>query len=74
MFLTPDKLDKFDKETFQKDPMEFWCVATNAETGKPVYHKLTNAGYLPRIAPPSNTNPAFIISPLLFIILAQKNA
>lgn len=44
--IIPDKLDKFDKETFQKDPMEFWCVATNAETGKPVYHKLTNAGYL----------------------------
>ena len=44
--LIPDKLDKFDKETFAKDPMEFWCVATNAETGKPVYHKLTNAGYL----------------------------
>lgn len=44
--IIPDELDKFDKETFVKDPMEFWCVATNAETGKPVYHKLTNAGYL----------------------------
>lgn len=42
--LIPDKLDKFDKETFAKDPMEFWCVATNAETGKAVYHKLTMQG------------------------------
>lgn len=43
--ILPDKLDIFDKKTFKENPMEFWCVATDAATGKPVYHQLTNAGY-----------------------------
>ena len=35
----PYKLDKWDIEAFEKSPMEFYCVATDIETGKPVYHK-----------------------------------
>lgn len=43
--ILPDKLDPFDKETFQKNPMEFWSVSTNAETGKPVYTLLKTGNY-----------------------------
>ena len=35
----PYKLDLWDIETFEKNPMEFYCVATDVQTGKPVYHK-----------------------------------
>jgi predicted patatin/cPLA2 family phospholipase len=38
----PYKLDKWDIETFQKNPMEFYCVATDVNTGAPVYHKCTD--------------------------------
>lgn len=38
----PYKLDKWDIETFEKNPMEFYCVATDIRTGKPVYHKCTD--------------------------------
>ena len=34
----PNKLDLFDVETYQKNPMEFYVVATDINTGKPVYH------------------------------------
>lgn len=44
--IIPEKLDVFDKKTFIANPMEFWCVATDAATGKPVYHKLRDAGYV----------------------------
>lgn len=43
--ILPDKLDSFDKETFRKNPMEFWSVSTNAETGKPVYTLLKSGNY-----------------------------
>lgn len=33
----PQKLDVFDTETYQKNPMEFFVVSTNIETGKAVY-------------------------------------
>lgn len=42
----PEQLDVFDKDTFQKNPMHFWCVATNAKTGEPVYHEMKDADYL----------------------------
>ncbi|MDN5956007.1 MAG: patatin family protein [Lactobacillus sp.] len=42
----PDKLDVFDKKTFMANPMDFWCMATDAATGEPVYHKLRDAGYV----------------------------
>lgn len=37
----PDILDPFDVETFRANPMDFWCVATDVLTGKPVYHQCT---------------------------------
>lgn len=43
--LLPEQLDPFDKETFARNPMDFWSVATDAETGEPNYHLLTDAGY-----------------------------
>ena len=36
----PLERDPFDTETFEKDPMEFWVVATNVLTGGPVYHQM----------------------------------
>ena len=35
----PLKHDVFDFEAFEKDPSEFFVVATDLETGKAVYHK-----------------------------------
>ena len=40
----PEKLDVFDTDTFINNPMDFWCVATDIETGQPVYHKLSKGG------------------------------
>lgn len=39
----PTKLDIFDFETYRNCPMDFYVVATDAVTGKPVY-KLCNTG------------------------------
>lgn len=44
--LLPDKLDKFDKKTFTNNPMEFWTVATDAETGEATYHLMKDSSYL----------------------------
>jgi len=35
----PEKLDVFDNDAFENNPMEFHLVCTNVETGKPVYKK-----------------------------------
>lgn len=35
----PNKLNVFDTDTFEKNPMEFYVVATDVETGYGVYHK-----------------------------------
>ncbi|MBO6242363.1 MAG: patatin family protein [Butyrivibrio sp.] len=35
----PYKLDKWDIDVFKNNPMEFYCVATDINTGKAVYHK-----------------------------------
>lgn len=35
----PEKLDPFDNEAFENNKMEFYVVATDIKTGKPVYHK-----------------------------------
>ncbi len=40
----PDKLDLFDFETYRKSPMEFYIVATDVESGEPVYHKCDEGG------------------------------
>ena len=36
----PKELDKMDFETYKNNPMEFYCVASDCVTGKPVYKKL----------------------------------
>jgi len=38
----PNELDIFDRETFKKNPMEFYVVATDLEKGCEVYYKLEN--------------------------------
>ena len=35
----PNELDIFDNDTFEKNPMEFYAVCTDAITGESVYHK-----------------------------------
>lgn len=44
----PDKLDVFDTESFNNNPMEFYVVCTDVNTGNPVYKKLntTEENYL----------------------------
>lgn len=41
----PDKLDIFDKEAYDSNPMEFHVVATDVLTGKPVYQCLKEVDY-----------------------------
>lgn len=36
----PFEIDKFDVDTFEHNPMEFWMVCTDIVTGKPVYHRM----------------------------------
>lgn len=36
----PHELDVFDWDTYRKNPMEFYCVCFDVNTGKPVYRKL----------------------------------
>ncbi len=38
----PEKLDPFDYEAFVNNPVELYTVATDAYTGKSVYHKFPN--------------------------------
>ena len=40
----PFERDIWDSETFKKNPMEFYCVATDAKTGDSLYHKCTDGG------------------------------
>lgn len=35
----PFELDVWDHKAFAENPMEFYCVCTDVETGKPYYHK-----------------------------------
>ena len=39
----PDELDIFDIDTFNENPMKFYVVCTDIETGKAVYHDMENA-------------------------------
>ena len=36
----PNELDVFDLAAYRANPMEFYCVASDCRTGKPVYKKL----------------------------------
>ena len=38
----PTKYDIFDFDTFEANPMEFYIVCTDVDTGKAVYHKQAN--------------------------------
>lgn len=40
----PNELDPFDNPTFDENPMPFWLVATDVETGKAVYRRMDRAG------------------------------
>ncbi len=39
----PEKLDVFDNEAYESNPMEFYVVCTDVETGKAVYKKCEKA-------------------------------
>ncbi len=36
----PEELDPFDWETFASNPLEFYCVVSDCQTGNPVFKKL----------------------------------
>lgn len=38
----PNKLDVFDVETYKSNPMDFYVVTTDVNTGKPIYHLCPN--------------------------------
>lgn len=38
----PFELDVFDTDTFKNNPMDFYCVCTDVETGRPYYHKCSD--------------------------------
>ena len=40
----PEELDPFDKETFAKDPMEFYVGASDVMSGECVFHLCTDGG------------------------------
>lgn len=40
----PEKLDPFDREAFENDPMEFYIGATDVVTGEIRFHKCTDGG------------------------------
>lgn len=39
----PEKLDLFDIRTFEENPLEFYLVCTDVETGQPYYYKCSKA-------------------------------
>ena len=41
--MIPEQLDPFDYDAFEQNPMEFYVVCTDVETGKPVYHRMPHA-------------------------------
>ena len=44
--IIPTQYDIFDDKAFEENPMKFYCVCTDVETGKPVYKKLEKGGQL----------------------------
>ena len=38
--VVPFEIDPFDGEAFKRNPMDFWLVATDINTGEPVYHRM----------------------------------
>ncbi|SFF86236.1 patatin family protein [Prevotella sp. KH2C16] len=41
----PEKLDIFDAKAFEDNPMEFYVVCSDIDTGKPVYRKIMKGCY-----------------------------
>lgn len=41
----PAELDIFDEKTFDENPMEFYAVCTDVETGEAVYQRIMKASY-----------------------------
>lgn len=41
----PERLDVFDNEAFAANPMEFWVVCTDVDTGEAVYHRCDRCDY-----------------------------
>lgn len=41
----PEQLDLFDFETYQKNPMLFYCAATDINTGNTIYQRLDECSY-----------------------------
>ena len=41
----PEELDKFDYDEYRNNPMEFYAVVTDMETGKPLYKSLPQCDY-----------------------------
>lgn len=39
----PEKLDLFDNETYEQNPMRFYAVCTDVDTGEAVYHECETA-------------------------------
>lgn len=39
----PEELDLFDKQTYEQNPMAFYVVCTDIQTGKAVYHRCDKA-------------------------------
>ena len=44
--IIPTQYDVFDNKAFDENPMEFYAVCTDVETGKPIYKHLTEATQL----------------------------
>ena len=44
--IIPTQYDIFDDKAFEENPMEFYAVCTDVETGKPIYKKLEKSGQL----------------------------
>lgn len=43
--IVPDEIDVFDNETYKKNPMPFYCVTTDIESGEPCYHCIEEFDY-----------------------------
>ena len=41
----PNRLDVFDFDTYRQNPMEFWVVTSDCETGKPIYKHLDTCDF-----------------------------
>ncbi len=40
----PNEMDVFDNDAFEQNPVRFWAVCTDVETGEPVYRLLERGG------------------------------